>query len=153
MRIVLVLATLLLAAPVFAAGSAPAKDRAVPGEVTPDSRYNEGIQLAKTEQWAEAEQAFREATTRRPQFPEAWNGLGHALKMQRKYEQALKAYDEALRQRPDYPEAIEYLGEAYVGMGRTDDARTQLARLRPLDAKLADRLERSIAAGKPNPTW
>jgi cytochrome c-type biogenesis protein CcmH/NrfG len=154
MRILFVLAIVLVAAPLFAAGGGGApKDKTMPGAATPDSRYTDGVQRAKAQQWSEAEVAFRDATMQRPKFPEAWNGLGHALKMQGKYGEALKAYDEALRQRPDYPEAIEYLGEAYVGMGRPDDARTQLARLKPLDGKLADRLERTIAAGKPDPTW
>lgn len=153
MRTVFALVMIVMTtAPVLGAGGPP-KDKTMPGAATPDSRYNDGVQRVKAQQWSEAEVAFRDATMQRPKFPEAWNGLGHALKMQGKYGEALKAYDEALRQRPDYPEAIEYLGEAYVGMGRTDDARAQLARLKPLDAKLADRLERTIAAGKPDPTW
>ena len=157
MRILLAM-VLAVAVPTIglAAGSASKSektDKGVPSGVTADSRFDEGVAHAKAGEWAQAELAFREATMRRPKFPEAWNGLGHSLKMQRKFPDALKAYDEALRQRPDFPEAIEYLGETYVAMGRTDDARAQLARLKPLDATLAARLEQSIAEGKPNPNW
>lgn len=55
---------------------------------------------------------------------------------------------EALRLRPDFPEALEYLGEAYVKMGRLDDARRILDRLRPLDAERAQELAEEIAQAK-----
>ncbi|MBI3636656.1 MAG: tetratricopeptide repeat protein [Candidatus Rokubacteria bacterium] len=153
MRTLLTIVTLLaLPVLVHAAGSAKKEESKTPG-VTADARYNEGVDHAKAAEWSQAELAFREATMRRPKFPEAWNGLGHALKMQRKFPDALKAYDEALRQRPDYPEALEYLGETYVAMGRPDDARTTLVRLRPVDAKLGERLEKVIAEGKPSTNW
>src|SRR5207245_1390432 len=77
--------------------------------------------------------AFGRAVEMKPAYPEAWNGLGHALRNQGKYPESLKAYDEALRLRPDYPDALEYLGEAYVKLGRLDDARRVLERLKPLD--------------------
>jgi len=32
-----------------------------------------------------AESAYTEATKLKPAFPEAWNGLGHTRKMQRKF--------------------------------------------------------------------
>ena len=57
----------------------------------------------------------------------------------------MKAYREALRLRPDYPQALEYLGRAYVAMGRLDDARAVLARLRLLDPREADELDEAIA--------
>jgi tetratricopeptide (TPR) repeat protein len=55
---------------------------------------------------------------------------------------AEKAY---LRLRPRYPQALEYLGEAYVHLGRLDDARAVLGRLRPLDPREADELAEAIA--------
>jgi tetratricopeptide (TPR) repeat protein len=58
------------------------------------------------------------------------------------------AYDRALKLRPRYPEALEYLGEAYVKMGRLDDARKILDRLKPLDTARAKELEEEIAKGK-----
>ncbi len=155
MRTIVVLA-LLLVTPSFtrAAGSASKKaERDMPTGETADARFNAGVAAAKAADWPKAETAFREATQRRPRFPEAWNGLGHSLKMQRKFDDALKAYDEALRQRPEFPEALEYLGETYVAMGKTDDARATLAKLKPLDPKLAERLERSITDGKLTSTW
>lgn len=155
MRTLIVL-TLLLAAPyrTLAAGTASKKvEKDMPGDVTADGSFDAGVAAAKAADWPKAEADFRAATQRRPRFPEAWNGLGHSLKMQRKFDDALEAYDEALRQRPNFPEALEYLGETYVAMGKTADAQATLAKLKPLDAKLAERLEKSIADGKITSNW
>ncbi len=103
-----------------------------------------GLALASEGKWQEAEADYRRATTLSRGIPEAWNGLGHALKMQRRFDEALAAYDEALRLRPSYPQALEYLGETYVAMGRYDDAEKTLARLRPLDTRLAAQLDSAI---------
>ena len=50
--------------------------------------------------------------------------------------------------KPNFPEALEYLGEAYVKLGRMDDARKILERLKPLDAGRAGELAEAIAKGK-----
>jgi tetratricopeptide (TPR) repeat protein len=83
----------------------------------------------------------------RPAFPDAWNEPGYALRHLGRYAESLDAYGEALRLRPDFPEALEYLGEAYVKMGRLDDARRVLERLRPLDAVRARELAEEIGKG------
>lgn len=121
--------------------------------VTAELRYNEAEAFAHKQLWAFAESAYDEATKIKPDFPEAWNGLGHARKMQGKFPEALAAYREALRLRPDFPQALEYLGETYVAMGKSDDARATLAKLKPLDAALADKLAQAINDGKPAATW
>jgi cytochrome c-type biogenesis protein CcmH/NrfG len=116
--------------------------------VTAETRYDEGEAFARQQRWKQAEAAYAEATKLRADLPEAWNGLGHARKMQREFPEALAAYQQALRLRPDFPQALEYLGETYVAMGRMDDARATLAKLRPLDAALADQLAHAIDGGK-----
>ncbi len=113
---------------------------------TAESKVNEGLALAGKKDWRGAEAAFREAIRLRSAVPEAWNGLGHALRQQKKYEESLKSYQEALRLRPDYPQALEYLGETYIQMGRLDEAKSVLGRLRALDPKEADELAEAIAA-------
>ncbi len=84
----------------------------------------------------------------KPGYPEAWNELGFALRKTGQYPEALKAYDKALRLRPNFPEAMEYLGEAYVKLGRLDDARALEARLKTLDPARAKELEEAIQTGK-----
>ena len=115
--------------------------------MTAEARYNAGVALAAKQDWPGAAAAYRDATRMKPNFPEAWNGLGHALKNVKRYDDSVRAYEEALRLRPDYPQALEYLGETYVQMGKTADARRILERLRPLDAAQAATLERALGGG------
>ena len=115
--------------------------------VTPERLYNEGLRLSQAKDYQGAAKAFEEAVKLRDAFPEAWNGLGFALRNQGKYPEAVKAYDRALALRPNYAEALEYLGEAYVKMNRLDDARRVLGRLEPLDKEEAGKL-RALIEGK-----
>jgi Flp pilus assembly protein TadD len=114
-------------------------------EGSAEDRVNEGFKLVDKKDWSAAETAFRDAIRLRATVPEAWNGLGYALRQQKRYDESVKSYLEALRLKPDYPQALEYLGEAYVEMGKVEDARKVLERLRPLDAGEADELEATIA--------
>jgi tetratricopeptide (TPR) repeat protein len=109
-----------------------------------DTEYDRGVRARVARDWKTAETAFRQAVALRPDFADAWNELGYALRHQRRYAESIRAYDEALRLRPDFPEALEYLGEAYVDMKRLDDARRVLERLRPLDAARARELAEAI---------
>lgn len=59
-----------------------------------------------------------------------WTRLGYAYRRLGNYEKSLAAYDQALAVNPANRGALEYLGEAYLQMGRTDDARKVAARLR-----------------------
>jgi superkiller protein 3 len=127
---------------------APAPRPSAPARPSAEAEYNKGLQAKAAKRFSEAVADFRRAVDLRPDFPEAWNELGFALRQIGQYTDALKAYDQALRLRPDYPEALEYLGEAYVKLGRTDDARAILERLRPLDTARAQQLAEAIRVGK-----
>jgi cytochrome c-type biogenesis protein CcmH/NrfG len=126
-------------------GSSLPAVRSSPPARTAEERYNQGRAFVQQKAWSKAEGAYREALSLRVAFPEAWNGLGYALRHQQKYNDALWAYEEALRLRPDYPEALEYLGEAYVQMGKMAEAQAILERLRRLDPREAEVLAKAIA--------
>ena len=130
--------------------SSPAVEqrRQSPAEATAQTEYNRGVRARVAKDWATAIMAFKRAAELRPDFPDAWNELGFALRNQGRYADSLDAYDRALALRPDFPEALEYLGEAYVKMGRLDDARRVLDRLRPLDRSRAAELAEEIANAK-----
>ena len=147
----LVIATLALGPTTSLADpSSPAVEqrRQAPADASADSEYNRGVRARVTKDWASAVGAFRRAVEFRPDFADAWNELGYALRNQGRYADSLEAYDRALKLRPNFPEALEYLGEAYVKMGRLDDARRVLDRLRPLDRGRADELAQEIAKAK-----
>lgn len=148
--VVAVLLATFTARPVDAAGAGSAKEPPRPAGGTPsaEERYNAGNAAADAKDWTKAETLYRLAVQAKPAFPEAWNGLGHSLKMQRRFADAVPAYRRALDLRPDFPQALEYLGEAYVEMGKGDEAKAVLVKLEPLDATLAKQLSQAIAQGK-----
>jgi tetratricopeptide (TPR) repeat protein len=127
--------------------SSPAVEqrRQSPAEASASTEYDRGVRARVVENWPVAEDAFRRAIVFQPDFADAWNELGFALRHQGRYAESVQAYDEALRLRPDFPEALEYLGEAYVKMGRLDEARRILDRLRSLDGVRARELSEEIA--------
>jgi len=122
--------------------------RQAPATATPSTEYQRGVRARVLKDWPAAEAAFRQAIVQRPDFADAWNELGYALRHQRRYGESVNAYLEALRLRPNFPEALEYLGEAYVEMGRLDDARRVLGRLRVVDTARADELAEAIDKAK-----
>jgi Flp pilus assembly protein TadD len=115
-------------------------------EAIADADYNAGLQEKAAKRYPDAAASFRRAVDTRPNFPEAWNELGFALRQAGKYDEALRAYDQALKLQPNFPEALEYLGETYVMLGQLGEARAILERLRPLDAARAKELEEAIRA-------
>lgn len=126
---------------------APTRSPAPGARPTAAELVNQGQELSRRREWQLAEGSFRAAAEVRPDLPEAWNGLGHALKNQWRFDESVAAYERALALRPRYPQALEYLGEAYVLRGDTKRAREILARLEPLDAQRARQLE-SVIDGK-----
>jgi tetratricopeptide (TPR) repeat protein len=142
------LLVLAAAAPAAAEMTPTPPPSRLPPVPSAEGEYARGVAATRAKEWSVAAAAFSRAVEMKPEYPEAWNGLGFALRNQGKYAEALEAYDQALRLRPDYPDALEYLGEAYVKMGRLDDARRVLERLTPLDRERARELAEAIARGK-----
>ena len=148
--LLLVLAAALAPAPTHADPSQPSVEqrRQSPAEANAYGEYNRGVRARVAQDWSTAITAFRRAVGMQPDFAEAWNELGFALRNQGRYADSLDAYDRALALRPDFPEVFERLGEAYVKMGRLDDARRVLERLRPLDRVRAAELAEEISKAR-----
>ncbi|MEX2222358.1 MAG: tetratricopeptide repeat protein [Candidatus Rokuibacteriota bacterium] len=127
MRAALILFTFMAMAAPVAADMTPAPPRSrMPPAPSAEQEYTRGLAATRAKEWSVAAAAFTKAVEMKPAYPEAWNGLGYALRNQGRYPESLKAYDEALRLWPDYPEA----------------------RLKPLDATMARELAEAIAKGK-----
>jgi len=140
---------LMVAAPAAAlAESAPTPSSRGPVQTPAEEEYGKGVRAKRAKEWSVAVASFKKATELKPDFPEAWNELGYALRNVGNYPDSVKAYDEALRLKPRFPEALEYLGEAYVKMGQVEEARKVLERLKPLDRKRAQELADEIAKAK-----
>ena len=76
----------------------------------------------------------------------AWNGQGFTQRMLGDYEAALKSYDRALKLEPGFPYAVEYRGEAYLMLGRLDDAKAAYMDLFGRERPFADLLLRKMQA-------
>ncbi|HZK81708.1 MAG TPA: tetratricopeptide repeat protein [Humisphaera sp.] len=66
--------------------------------------------------------AYRQAIEIRPDFPEAHNNLGGALRQTRQLDAAIAAYEQAIAFRPGFAEAHNNLGLALTDTGRNDEA-------------------------------
>lgn len=161
---------LALPAAALADGGAPApSSRSIPTpELTPEQRadqhYNRGISL-REKAWELAEKAaaanggerdkleqkiektyrkavreYESAVDLDPRHYRAYSDLGYALRKVGDYEAALAAYERALGMVPNYAEAIEYRAEAYLGLGRLEDAKEAYLQLFGGDRDRADTL-------------
>lgn len=71
-----------------------------------------------------AVRSLRAAIGHDPNLHQAHSDLGFALRKLGDYVGALEAYDRALELSPGYAEAIEYRAEAYLGLGRLEEAKS-----------------------------
>ena len=87
---------------------------------------------------------YKKAARADKKFHHAYNGIGFCQRMLGDYEAALEAYDKALAIEPGFSPAIEYRGEAYLRLGRLDDAKAAYMELFSSQRKLADLLMRKM---------
>ncbi len=105
---------------------------------------------ADTGQWVEAEKTLRAAIRLRPDYPVPYENLGSALVLQGRFGEALAFYQIALNLSPDNASTLYNAGMVLVRVRDLDGARRVVARLQPLNALLAGRLE-ALLAGMANP--
>ena len=93
-----------------------------PGYV--DAYYNLAIALyPRKDDRAEAIRLFREVLRRKPDYHDAYGGLGHAFEKEGDIDSALVAYRGAVQLQPDYDFGLGRLRELYVMLGQADTAR------------------------------
>ena len=164
-----VIAALPLSAWSAGSGSSGGGSISAPREMTPDeqarSAYNQGVRGVKQadrhdkaaaeatdegkksksfekaqKQYSKAREYFVATVRLKPGMHEAWNYVGYTSRKLGEYDNALTAYDEALRLEPAYAAAIEYRGEAYLALGRLEDAKGAYMALFRDSRPLADQL-------------
>lgn len=91
-------------------------------------------------EWLEAVKHYRKAISKNRKYAEAHSSLGYALRNLGDYSGSLNAYDRALQLKPGYPEAIEYRAEAYLALGRLNDAARSYEKLYRSDPEKAQQL-------------
>jgi tetratricopeptide (TPR) repeat protein len=120
---------------------------------TDEAAKQEALEAAST-RLKRALRAYREATRADRKAYYAFNGMGFCQRMLGDNEAALKSYDRALKIEPGFPPAVEYRGEAYLNVGRLDEAKAAymdlFARERPLADLLLRKMQAWVAAAKQN---
>ena len=58
----------------------------------------------------------------KPDYADAYNNMGNALKEQGKLEEAIEAYNKALAIKPDYADAYNNMGNALKEQGKLEEA-------------------------------
>lgn len=94
-----------------------------------DRDYAAGRAAFEEERWADAIAHLTMVLIRRPWHDNALTMVGHSWLELGDHQRSLAAYREALAINPRHRGATEYLGEAYLAMGRIDEANAQLVRL------------------------
>ncbi len=90
--------------------------------------------------WTDAAKYYKAAIAKLPSYYQAHSSLGYALRKHGNYDASIAAYNRALELKPGFPEALEYRAEAYLGLGRLEDASRSYMRLLRLDRERADLL-------------
>ena len=115
-------------------------------KAAPDDASRQDALKAATAKFKRALRSYKEATHADRKAYYAWNGIGFAQRMLGDYEAALTAYDKALKIEPGFPQAVEYRGEAYLQLGRLEDAKAAYMDLFGRERPLADLFLRNMQA-------
>ena len=112
--------------------------------------YNQGVDLMKAKQFAQAQGKFEQAVKLDPGFAEAYNNLAFTLRKQgsANFQQSLAYYNKAIQLKPKLAEAYMYRGVLYTQMGRKAEAQADLVLLKKMNGHLAKELEQFMETGK-----
>jgi len=84
------------------------------GEKSWQELYDDGIDLAKAEDYEGARKIFEQLEVQQPKNAEILNMLAFTQRKTGDIDAALVNYHKALEIKPKFPQAREYLGEAYL---------------------------------------
>jgi tetratricopeptide (TPR) repeat protein len=88
----------------------------------PAQVFAEAKRLQQEGRLEDAIEAYRRAVALRPDYFEAWNNLGNALRSVRRFDESIASVREALRLRPDLAAIHSNLGLALAAVGRFEEA-------------------------------
>jgi len=109
-----------------------------------DAWFNLGFVHESRDDLLNAERCFRRALKLNPKIDRAWYGLGLTLIRSGHFEGAIEALKKNIELQPFSPYGYYQLGMTYHHLGRDDDARRILDRLRNFEPKYAATLLRDI---------
>lgn len=101
---------------------------------TPQSLNEQGLRLAKADQFEQAAECFSRAIALAPEYTTAHLNLGMSLKNMGLLDEAVAAYQRCIALNPNDPAAYSNLGSAFQEMGRFDEALDAFRRAAALTA-------------------
>lgn len=114
--------------------------------------FREGIQAVsgRTPDYKKAEEKFRDAAKKAPDFLEAYFNWGQALERQGKDDAAIAVYQNALDNNPGDPSAPSYIAKIYLGKARAADLLGEKQEFEALMAQAKGYLDASSAMDPTN---
>ena len=109
-----------------------------------DPKARDKAQSKSQKAYENARSDFQNAIKKDAEMYEAHGALGYVKRRLGDFSGSLESYDRALALKPTYTPAIEYRGEAYLGLGRIEDAKTAYMQLFSADRKRADELSAAM---------
>jgi len=109
-----------------------------------DPKKKSKLEADTSKAYGKARGNFENAIKKDANMYPAQGALGYVLRRLGDFEASLAAYAKALEIKPGYTPAIEYRGEAYLGLGRIDDAKAAYMTLFNADRKRADELSTAM---------
>jgi Flp pilus assembly protein TadD len=93
------------------------------------------VQLEIHRDYGAAVKDYSRVVQLKPQFPEAHNNLGVALRRKGELERAVASFNQALKLRPNYAEALSNLGWTHIQQGRWREARAEFEAALKIDPR------------------
>jgi cytochrome c-type biogenesis protein CcmH/NrfG len=109
--------------------AAPMDTSGTAAQVPDTSDLARGMDAWEARDWDSVVAYMSKVVAANPGQDMVWTRLGFAYRRLGNYDKSLAAYDQALKINPSNRGALEYLGEAYLQMGKIDEARKVAARL------------------------
>lgn len=108
--------------------------------------YNAGLKAQKNKDYETAMTFYQKALDEKPDYSNAWNGLGFCNRMIAKSYLAKSgdAYGQAIKYSPDSPYALEYQGEYFLMVGQIKKAYQNFLKLQQLSPKEAKNLKEKL---------
>ena len=101
-------------------------------KLTPNAQYTRAVKFLEKESYKKAEKALKAYTKSTPEDTDGWNLYAFTNRKLGNYDKAENYYLKALELDPNNKSALEYQGELFVELGRLDEAKNNLEKLKLL---------------------
>ena len=115
--------------------------------------YQNAIDLIATGKYAKSTEVLERLSDELPDNADVFNMLGYVYRQQDQLDKSMSAYERALSLNPEHRGALEYQGELFIKLGRNEEARANLEKLKklcPIGCEELDDLSDALAGSASN---